>query len=313
MPAPEALTEAGRRLDVQVSYEVVASNELLMERMNEGEPFDVVFPSDYAVERLRAAGRLVAIDKDALPLESLAPWAREAPHDPGCGYSVPFAFGTTGFLHDASQRRASSWNTLFEPPRDERVGMLGEVREVIGAALIATGHSPNATDSDALDAAQALLLAQHPHVVSYDSDDFVATMLSRKVCAQHAWSGPAALAMRGRPWLEYVVPAEGALLWITTAAIPADAPDPDASLALVSELMDPQLAATTTRTHGYATPNVLARELLPAPLRDSTVLFPGPAVLARCHQARDLGVEETAMRSVFRALAQPQKVDARVG
>jgi spermidine/putrescine transport system substrate-binding protein len=302
MPARESLTEAGRRLDTEVTAEAIASNERLFQRMDVAAPFDLIFPSDYAVERLRAAGRLHALDRDLLPLDRLAFWAREAVHDPGCVHSVPFAVGTTGYLHDASLGAASSWRALFEPAAGARVGMLGEVREVLAAALLAAGCSPNATDSDSLSSAQSILRAQHPHVARYDSDDFITPLLEKAVVAHHAWSGPAALAMRSRPWLRYVVPEEGALLWITTAAIPIDAPDPAASLALIRELMDPELAATTTRCHGYATPNEAARECLEPELRDDRVLFPPQATLARCHSARDLGGEEQRMVDIYRWL-----------
>jgi spermidine/putrescine transport system substrate-binding protein len=302
MPACESLQRAARCLDVHVVAEAVASNELLLQRMEEAGPFDVVFPCDYAVERLRGAGRLRALDRDRLPLQRLARWAREAAHDPGCTHSVPFAFGTTGYMHDSRLGPASSWRALLNPADGARVGMLGEVREVIGAALLAAGRSPNATDADSLDAAHRLLRAQKPHVARYDSDDFVTPMLEGTVVAQHAWSGPAALAMRECSWLDYVVPDEGALLWVTTAAIPLDAPDPAASLALIAELMDPELAAITTRWHGYATPNDAALELLQPALRDDRVLFPSPTTLARCHAARDLGEEEQRMVEVFRAV-----------
>jgi spermidine/putrescine-binding protein len=301
MPAPQALAEAGRRLGVDVIAEAVASNELLLERMDAAR-FDLVFPSDYAVERLRADGRLLALDRDLLPLRRLAAWARDASHDRGCRHSVPFAFGTTGFLHDARRGAASSWRALFEPASGTRVGMLDEVREVIAAALLAAGRSPNATDSDSLSAAQALLRAQKPAVARYDSDDFVTPMLTGAVVAHHAWSGPAAIAMHGCPWLGYVVPDEGALLWITAAAIPIDAPDPPRSLALIGELMDPELAAATTRQYGYATPNEAARARLEPELREDRVLFPSPVTLARCHAARDLGGEEEKLTDIYRGL-----------
>lgn len=302
MPACESLQHAASRLNVHVVAEAVASNELLLQRMQEAGPFDVVFPSDYAVERLRDAGRLRALDRDRLPLRRIARWAREAAHDPGCAHSVPFAFGTTGFLHDSRLGPACSWRALLDPADGGRVGMLGEVREVIGAALLAAGRSPNATDADSLSSAHRLLREQMPHVARYDSDDFVTPMLEQAVVAHHAWSGPAALAMRECSWLDYVVPDEGALLWITAAAIPLDAPDPASSLALIAELMDPELAAITTRGHGHATPNDAARELLEPQLRDDPVLFPSPTTLARCHVARDLGEDEQRMAEVFRLL-----------
>ena len=142
--------------------------------------------------------------------------------------------------------------------------MLAEVREVVGAALIAAGHTPNDTGDAALEAASGLLERQRWQVARYDSDDFIGPVVDGTVIAHHAWSGPSAHAVRANPGLRYVVPDEGAVLWVTTAAIPADAPDPELSLALLRELMDPHLAAYTTEHYGYATPNEAARPLLSA-------------------------------------------------
>jgi spermidine/putrescine-binding protein len=218
---------------------------------------------------------------------------------------VPFAFGTTGYVHDESLGQPSGWGALLDPPPGVCVGMLDEMREVVGAALVARGHDLNSTDPAALADAQALLIDQRARVARYDSDDFLSPVVDGEVAAHHAWSGPAALAVRRYPQLRYVVPEEGAVLWITTAAIPADAPDPDASRALIRELMDPELASQTTARYGYATPNEAARALLDRELRHDTTLFPTPATLERCHVVRDLGADEARVEAVWQTVAAP--------
>jgi spermidine/putrescine transport system substrate-binding protein len=299
MPAGEALDRAATRLGRPVSASVVASNEELeaeLDRAGE-DGFDLIFPSDYLVERLAAAGRLLPLDQDALPLERLADWTVAAGHDPGCRWSVPFAFGTTGYL--TRFRRASSWQDLFDPQPGRLVGMLEEVREVVGAALIASGYGPNEIAEQALGAARALLARQRPSVARYDSDDFVGPVVSGEVDIHHAWSGPAVRGAHRHPRLRYVVPDEGAIIWITAAAIPADAPDSVASTALLRELMEPELAALTTLHGGFATPNEAARRRLPTDLRDDENLFPSAETLARCHALHDLGKNETLLGSAW--------------
>jgi spermidine/putrescine-binding protein len=98
-----------------------------------------------------------------------------------------------------------------------------------------------------------------------------------------------------------VVPEEGAIWWITAAAIPADAPAPVLSLALMAELMDPELAARTTLLGGFATPNEAARRALSRELRDDEALFPGLDTLARCHAVRDLGADEARLADMVTA------------
>jgi spermidine/putrescine-binding protein len=303
MPDPSAVAEAAARVGAEAEIVAVAANDVIPEHLDDGGPWDLIFPSDHLVERLRGEGRLLALDPQALPLERLAPWARELPYDPRCEHSVPFAFGTTGILHDAALGEVDSWSALLDPPEGVRVGMLAEVREVVGAALLAAGHSPNDASPRALADARALLERQRPRVARWDSDDFTGPVLRGEVGAHHAWSGPAAQAVRWRPEMRYVVPREGAILWVTAAAIPAGAPDPERSLALVRELMDPALAARTTERHGYSTPNDAARDLLPAALREDPALFPPESVRARCEIVRDLGAGELRMARVYAAVA----------
>ena len=299
MPASEALDAAAERLGWPVSVSVVASNEALEAELEHAgaNSFDLIFPSDYLVERLAASGRLLPLDHDALPLDRLADWSVAAAHDPGCRWSVPFAFGTTGYL--TRSEGATSWQDLFDPPARTRVGMLEEVREVVGAALIASGHGPNETSQPALAAARALLARQRPSVARYDSDDFITPVVSGEVGIHHAWSGPAVWGTRRQPRLRYVVPDEGAVIWITAAAIPVGAPDSVASTALLRELMDPELAALTTLTNGFSTPNEAARRLLPDDLRDDQGLFPTADTLARCHPLHDLGDDERLLASAW--------------
>lgn len=297
MPSAEALQEVAGWLGVEITVVTVSSNERLEAELDAGEPFDLIFPSDYLVERLRARGRLLALGQ--LPLDRLEPWAVAAEHDPGCQHSVPFAHGTTGILRGPRAPAMSSWRALFSPSAGTPVGMLDEVREVVGAALLATGHSPNDCSEAALDDARALMLAQRPHVTAYNSDDFCNPVLSGRVVAHQAWSGPAAQAARDAHGLSYAVPDEGAVLWITTAAIPVGAPDPERSSSVLSELMDPGLAALTTVRNGYATPNRLARALLPAALRDDPMLFPDSLTRARCHVLRNLAAGEGRMLDVW--------------
>ena len=295
MPAPESVTDAASRLGRAVEIDEISSNETLEARMRAGQPFDLVFPSDYLVERLASRGSLLELERDSLPLQQLAAWARDAEHDRGCRWSVPFAYGTTGYLCDErTVPPPSSWAALFNPAAGARVGMLDELREVVGAALIAAGWGPNDVSDKALGAARQLLERQRPHVARYDSDDFVGPVVTGSVGVHQAWSGPASHAVRHSPVrLRYVVPEEGAILWITAAAIPADAPDPALSLRMLRRAAGSRTSGEhDDAPYGYATPSDAARSLSRARSGDDPSLFPDADTLARCHVFRDAGAEE---------------------
>jgi spermidine/putrescine transport system substrate-binding protein len=302
MPAAAALAEAGRRIGETVAAESVTSNERLEARLRE-ERFDAAFPSDYLVERLVAQRALLALEPPVHLVDQMALWARAAPHDPGCRWSLPFAFGTTGYLCTAELAGARDWADLLEPPAGVRVGMLDEVREVVGAALIAGRRSPNDTTAEALAGARDRLLRQRPSVARYDSADFVGPLVRGEVAAHQAWSGPAAAAVRAHDGLRYVLPREGANRWLTAGAVPAGAPRPEAARQLLVALCDPELAALTTRAEGYATPNEAARARLDEALRRDATLFPPEAILRRCTTFHDLGDDEARLVRLYEEVA----------
>jgi len=317
MPDGGALEEAGSRVGRKLEVEVISSNEDLEALLESELPFDLITPSDYLVEKLVAEKRLLDLSERFKPRrDDFERWARFPPWDPEERYCVPLAFGTTGLLHSSSRAPGlDSWLQFFDPDRGVRVGLLDEVREVVGAALIAAGHSPNETAAGPLREAGELLETQRDSVGSVSSDDFTGPVERGDVDVHQAWSGPASLSVRQNPDLGYVVPREGALLWVTTGAIPADAPDPEAAGRLLEALIEPELASLAVINGGYSTPNRHARAVLAPELQADRVLFPDEETILRCQVLSSLSEEgERAMIDLRgrHAGGQEREVDSRI-
>jgi spermidine/putrescine-binding protein len=282
MPDPAAAREAAGRIGRGLEIRVVSSNEELELLVDSEAPFDVITPSDYLVEKMIAAGSLLELDRDRLPgLASLAAWVEDPAWDPGNRFSVPFAFGTTGYLFDRTRVDApASWRTVFEPVKGCGVGLLSEVREVVGAALVAAGYGLNDSDEASLLDAEGILAAVAPSVANVSSEDFISPVRDGRLSVHQAWSGPAARVVAECDRLGYALPGEGAVLWVTAAAVPADAPDPEAAQNLIAELMKPELARLAVENGGYSSPNEATRTSLDRSLASDPVLFPGESVLA---------------------------------
>lgn len=307
MPDPVALARAADACGVELEAEAVSSNERLERLMDERGPWDLVTPSDYMVEKLVAGGRLDPLDPDGtLDRDILSEWCRAPEYDSEEAYSWPLAFGTTGLLYlRDSVPDLASWAQFFRPGPDIEVGLLAESREVVGAALIAAGRDPNSTDRDSLGLAKELLDRQRPYVGSLTSDDFTGPVVEGRVAIHHAWSGPAAMTVRRNPGLGYSVPEEGALLWVTTAAIPADAPSPEPARRLLQELIEPRNARLAVENGGYSTPNEAVRDALPEGLRKDGALFPADDVIVRCRSIR--AVDRTGEQAMLDAWADAER------
>jgi spermidine/putrescine transport system permease protein len=291
--APETLAKFEVRHGVKVNVDLYDSNEALLAKLQAGNAgYDVVCPSDYSVEVLRAQGLLQALDHSALPhLVNVDPAFLDRPTDPGNAHSVPYFWGTSGIAYH--RRRVAepptSWGALWDPRYAGRILMLDDAREAFGAALKLRGHSQNTRDPRLLAAARDDLRRQKPLVRAYNSSNFEDVLLSGDVWIAQAWNGQIAKAMAQDPDIAYVLPREGSTIFIDNLAIPVDARNPRLAHAFLDFTLEADIAAEICRTMKYSSPNRAAWPLLPAEIRDNPAIFPPPAAVERLELLRDLG------------------------
>jgi spermidine/putrescine-binding protein len=95
--------------------------------------------------------------------------------------------------------------------------------------------------------------------------------------------------MEQNPDLVYVIPKEGATLFIDNLAIPKDAPNPRLAHAFLDFTLEPEIAAEICRSMRYSSPNREAWPLLPPQIRNHSAIFPPQDVMKRLELIRDLG------------------------
>ena len=290
--APETVRKFEQRHGVRVNVDLYDTNEALLAKIQAGNAaYDVVCPSNYSIQILRAQDLLLPLDHTALPHRvNLEPALLDKPYDPGNRYSMPYFWGTCGIGYD--RRRTGpvdSWDALWDKRFAGRILMLDDAREAIGAALKRRGRSLNATDEGWLRDAQRQLIDQKPLVRVYDSGSFDAALLSGDVWLAQGWSGQLAKVRGENPDLEYVVPKEGSSLFVDSLAIPKSAPHPELAHAFLDFVMEAEIAAEICRTMQYSTPNRAAVALLPPEITGNPAIFPPPDVLRRVELIEDIG------------------------
>jgi spermidine/putrescine transport system permease protein len=295
--SPDTIRKFEARYGVHVNVDLYDTNEAMLAKVQSGNvAYDLLCPSNYPIESLRHQNLLRPLDHSALPhLTNVDPRFLDKPYDPGNRYSVPYFWGTCGIAYDRKRvGSVDSWGALWEPRYKGRVLMLDDPRETIGAALKWKGLSVNTTDSAALAEAQRLLLAQKPLVKTYNASNFEDVLLSRDVWLAQGWNGQFAKVMAVDPDLEYVIPKEGASLFVDSLVIPASAPHPALAHAFIDFTLEAEIAAEICRTMRYSTPNRAALPLLPDDIRRNSAIFPPDDVLERLELIQDIG-ETTVM------------------
>jgi putrescine transport system substrate-binding protein len=300
---PAVIEQFTAETGIKVNYDVFDSNEVLETKLLTGNSgYDVVVPSAYFLERQIQAGVFRKLDKSKLPnLANMDPelQQRVAAHDPGNEHAVIYMWGTTGIGYDAGKIEAimpdapvDSWSLIFDPKvvsrfKDCGVSVLEDPTDIVGTVLLWLGRNPNSESQEDLDAAEAALLAIRPYIRKISSAQVIEDLANGEVCIAVGYSGDV-LQAQGRAEetgqavdIRYSIPAEGALLWFDTLAIPADAGHPDNAHAFINFLMKPEIAAANSDFVYYANANANATALVEEELRNNPGVYPTPEVKAR--------------------------------
>ncbi len=75
---------------------------MMYTKLQAGDSYDVLVPSDYMIERLNERGHASGtIDKEKIPnMENLADGVKNLDYDPDNKYSVPYFWGSVGIVYN---------------------------------------------------------------------------------------------------------------------------------------------------------------------------------------------------------------------
>lgn len=278
----------------KVIYDNYSSNEDLVAKLESGgAQYDLVFPSSYAVEILRAKGLLCPIDHAAIPnLTNLMPEFAHPYFDSELQFCVPYTWSTTGIGYDSteiSDEEARSLAVLFDPRFKGKILMLDDMRASLGMALKAKGYSANSTNAAEVAEARDKLLSQKPLVHVYTGSNIPQLLGSGEVKLAYAWSGDILQAAKQNKNIRFMVPREGTLLYVDYMCIPTNAANKALANKFINHVLDPGVAADIADTTKYALPNTKAEALVS---EDTRPLWQQPKIAddkTELEQVRNLG------------------------
>ena len=290
------LADFQKECGVKVVQDTFASNEDLLAKLQAGASgYDVIIPSDYMVAIMRELNLLATLDFNHIPnAKNIAPMFHNPPYDPEQKVSVPYQWGTTGLAYNSKRVGAEidGWNDIFDPQKACALGglsLLNDAREVMGAALKLKGFSMNDTDPAHWTQAKEMVSAIKPCITTFDSASFADTLQAGDVAVSHGFSGAFAKAMEENSDLVYIVPTEGATIWVDNMVVPADAPSQYTAEIFINFLLRPDIGARLTDYTWYASPNEAATPFINPEISGNTSIYPSSEVMSRLEFLRDLG------------------------
>lgn len=276
---------------VTVKVDVYGSNEEMEAKFKAGgnPGYDLITPSDYMVAKMAAAGMLEKINFDNVPnFKNIDPSHKGLYFDPNNEYSVAYNWGTTGIAYDKTKVKTpiTNWKQIMEPA-DElkgKIGMLDDMRELLGMALRYKGFSANSSSSDEINAARDALIAQKKFAKNYsDSPTNSTNLVAGDVLAAMIYTNDAVVAKSQNPNIEYVIPEDVSTIWQDNMAVPKGAPSQYTAEVFINFMADPKNAADNANGAGLTTPNAAALQqgLIDEALRNNPTVYPDVQALGK--------------------------------
>ena len=132
--------KTGKNVDIVVTtFDTVEEIITAVERDN--ADYDLLLPSDYAVEQLLKKGLLQKIDKERVDASKVikSDYVERAKiSDPTLEYSVPYMYGTFGIMYDYKKtgKHIDSWSAIFTDEYSGKSANKDSLREAITSAAI---------------------------------------------------------------------------------------------------------------------------------------------------------------------------------
>jgi putrescine transport system substrate-binding protein len=299
------LEDFEKETGIKPVYDVYDSMEMLETKLLAGgSGYDVIVPTDRNLARLIQAGVVQKLDKSKIPNLSNQ-WDvianRLETYDPGLEHATNYMWGTTGIGYNVDKIKErmpdaplDSWAMIFDPAvvskfADCGVHVLDSPDDMLAAALNYLGLNPDSKDPAELQKAGELLKSIRPSIQKFHSSEYINALANGDICLAVGYSGDI-LQARDRAAeaannvnIAYSIPKEGALIWLDSFAIPADAPHPAEAHEFINFMLKPEIAARNSNFVNYANGNQAAQELLDEKVRADPAVYPDETVLGNLY------------------------------
>ena len=238
------------------------SNEQMYIKVANKEPYDILVPSDYMIERLIQEDLLQKLDHSKLTcMDKLADAVKGLPYDPDNEYSVPYFWGTVGIVYDKTKvdikdLEEEGFGIFLDEKYKGDVYLYDSERDSFMMALKALGYSMNTTDEQEIqEAYEWLVQCVETMDTEIVTDEIIDNMAQGRKALGLIYSGDATYVMDENENMGYYMPKTGTNLWSEAMVIPKNAKNPELAHAFINYASDYAGAYDNSSYVGYTSAN----------------------------------------------------------
>ncbi len=251
-----------KEYDAKVIVELFDSNETMYTKLQSGDAYDVLVPSDYMIERLIREKMLQKIDKSKIPnMADLADAVRNLDYDQNNDYSVPYFWGTVGIVYNHNTVptelvEKQGFDILKNTDYKGRIYMYDSERDSFMVALKALGYSSNTENEQEINEAYEWLVElDRTMEPDYITDEVLDYMMNGYKDIAIAYSGDAVAILDENEDMSYYMPENGTNLWSDAMVIPANAENVDLAHKFINYVLTYDASYGNSEAVGYASSN----------------------------------------------------------
>jgi spermidine/putrescine transport system substrate-binding protein len=283
--AEDTISNFEKLCEVKVVYDTYDSNDSLISRLRQGNPgYDIIVPTDYIIPTMTGENLLEKLDLSKIPnFKNLSKDLTNPGYDPNNEHTIPYQWGTIGIGYDKAKTKEeiTTWKQVFEYKGP--VAWIEDKRSLLGIGLIMAGFDPNSANADEVNKAKELLIASSKNVKAIAQDDGQEMLVKGEADIVVEYSGDIFQKIAEcqedtncKADYQFVIPKEGANLWVDNLAIPVGAKNPALAHVFIDYILDAQVGADIANYTQYATPNQTAidQTLIAKALLENPAVYP---------------------------------------
>lgn len=248
--------------DCTVIMETFDSNEMMYTKLEAGDQYDLLIPSDYMIQRLMKEDMLQPLDYGIIGnIDLLAEECSGLDYDPENEYSIPYFWGSVGIVYNKNtvsrdDLEREGWNILADTKYAGRLYLYDSERDSFMMALKALGYSMNTDNEDEINAAYEWLCnVNNTMKPVYVTDEIIDNMINGIKDIGIVYSGDAAYILSENPDMGYYCPDQGTNIWSDAMVIPKNASNPELANLFINYVLTYDASMDNTETVGYTSSN----------------------------------------------------------